>query len=452
MSKFIGGTVGVIALSIVSVAIVGMLLLNWRERARVYHLTFAAGSPTGESYLLGKALETVIRRHHPNIDLTIRETGGTAESLALLEQGRVALAAAQADAPVGPSARLIAVLYEDTFQLLVHRGSGMRTVPDLRGKRVALARTGGQYQSFLHVAAHFGMEPSDCAFVGANDDDADRMFLAKQADALFRVRALGNPSIARLVRSADVEFVPIHQAQALQIRLAAFRPTIIPQGAYLGAPPIPPADLVSVGVQRTLLGHRDTSAEVVEAITSLLTEGRQELADAIPGDRDEVRALLSGVKRPDTPVGLGPAVHEGARRYYDKDQPAFIEQYADFVALLLTVALLLGSWGWELRRWIVQRQKDRVDRYTHQVVLLITRTQATVDSAGLEPIRRELFALLTEVVCALDEERISEDSFQSFRVVWQIALDLLRERQAWLVEPPRPPSVDDVDGAIAAVG
>jgi hypothetical protein len=45
-------------------------------------------------------------------------------------------------------------------------------------------------------------------------------------------------------------------------------------------------------------------------------------------------------------------------------------------------------------------------------------------------IRQQLFNLLTDVVWALDQERISEESFQSFRVVWQIALDLHRERQA----------------------
>jgi len=162
------------------------------------------------------------------------------------------MAAAQADAPVGSAARLVAVLYEDTFQLIVHKGSSIRTFADLRGRRVGLARSGGQYQSFVSVAEHFEMTPADCTFVGADDEQADRAFLAKQADAVFRVRALGNPAIVDLVRHGDVEFVPIDQAQAMRIKLSAFRPSTIPQGAYLGAPPIPPSDLVSVGVQRTL--------------------------------------------------------------------------------------------------------------------------------------------------------------------------------------------------------
>jgi len=427
MREFFRGKFGLILLTVASAAIAAMVALNWRDRTRIHHVTLAAGSTTGESYILGQALKAVIRRHYPNVDLTILQTGGTAESLALLEQGRVAMAAAQADVPVGAAARFVAVLYEDTFQLIVHKGSPITSVADLRGRRVALARTGGQYRSFLSVAEHFGMTPGDCSFVGADDDEADRAFLAKQADAVFRVRALGNPAIVNLVRSGDVQFIPIEQALAMQIRLAAFRPAVIPQGAYRGAPPMPPSDLPSVGVQRTLLAHRDVSDEVVRAITALLMEGRQELADAIPENRAEVRALLSGVKPPDTSHGLGPPVHTGSQQYYDRDKPAFVEEYADFVALLITVVLLLGSWGWELRRWIVRGQKDRADKYTHEVVLLITRTQVAGSTDEVETIRRQLLKLLTDVVCALDQERISEESFQSFRVVWQIAFDLLRE-------------------------
>src|SRR5262245_26620171 len=321
MHESIGGKLGVIALTIVSIVIAGVLVVNWRTQSRVYRMTVAAGSRTGESYALATALATVVRRHHPNIEITVRETGGTAESLGLLEQKRVDMAAAQADVAVGPAARLIAVLYEDTFQLIVRKASGIRSVSDLRGKRVALATSGGQYQSFLHVAGHFGLSPKDCVFVGANDDDADRKFVAGEADAVFRVRALGNPAVGRLVRAGGVELVPIHQGQALQIKLAAFRPAVIPQGTYLGEPSIPPTDLVSVGVQRTLLAHRNTSDEVVEAVTALIMEGRQELAEAIDADREEVRALLAGVKAPDGPIGLGPSVHAGAQRHYDRNKP-----------------------------------------------------------------------------------------------------------------------------------
>jgi TRAP-type uncharacterized transport system substrate-binding protein len=80
-------------------------------------------------------LKTVVERHNPQGRLNILETGGTVESLRLLEDGRAQLATAQADVMPGRSAQMVAVLYDDVFQLLAHAGSKMESFPDLRGMR-----------------------------------------------------------------------------------------------------------------------------------------------------------------------------------------------------------------------------------------------------------------------------------------------------------------------------
>src|SRR5262245_47362135 len=192
------GRIGVIILTLVSATLAAALLLSIRERTKTRVVTVAAGAASGESYLLAQALKTVTEARYPNIHLSVVETAGTAENLRLLEQRRVEFAAAQADVPVGPSARIIAVLYDDTFQLLVHNTSSIHAFADLRGRRIALPQAGGQYQSFLSVAEHFGIGARDCTFVGADEDSSDRAFVSGEADAVFRVRALGNPAIVNL--------------------------------------------------------------------------------------------------------------------------------------------------------------------------------------------------------------------------------------------------------------
>jgi len=97
----------------------------------------------------------VVERHYPEIRIHVLETGGTVENLKLLEQGRAGLAFAQSDVQAGPSARILAVVYDDTFQLLTHRDSPIQSFAALKGKTIALPRTGGQFQSFLRVAGHF---------------------------------------------------------------------------------------------------------------------------------------------------------------------------------------------------------------------------------------------------------------------------------------------------------
>jgi TRAP-type uncharacterized transport system substrate-binding protein len=170
---------GLIALSF---ALIGVIASEMYESSKIHRLTLAAGSKTGESFILSAALKTVVERHNPHLQIEVVETGGTA----------------QADAAAGPSARIVSVLYDDTFQILTRRDSPARSFTDLPGKTIGLARTGGQYQSFRQVAQHFGWQESDFRFIGASDDAADEAFAAGQA-------------IQQMMRSGNVRLMRVDQ-------------------------------------------------------------------------------------------------------------------------------------------------------------------------------------------------------------------------------------------------
>src|SRR5271170_2435532 len=193
-----------LTLAALTLGLVGGLAIILLQRSKTEYLTLAAGTSSGESYILGNALKTVVERHYPRVKITLLETGGTVENLQMLEDGRAQLATAQADISPGPRARALAVLYDDAFHLLVAKDSQVQSLVDLRGQRIALVQSGGQYQSFLRVVEHFGLQAADFRFVGTNDANAAEAFLKGQADAIFRVRAIGDPSIEQLVQSGRV--------------------------------------------------------------------------------------------------------------------------------------------------------------------------------------------------------------------------------------------------------
>lgn len=431
MHSFDPSRVAIPALALLSLALLAWLGYSLAGQKKTHQIVIAAGSSRGESYILATALGRVVEAHHPGIRIRVRETGGTSENLQLLERGEVQMAAAQADVAVPAPARILATLFEDVLQLLVPAGSPVREFPDLAGKRIALPQRGGQYASFLSVALHFGLNSSNFTFVGSSDSDSDQAFADGRADALFRVRALDNPSIAKLARGGQgVHFIGIGQAAAMRIKYPFFEPAVIPQGAYSGNPPIPDRDLASVAIKRTLLAHRDLDPEVVMMVTAALSQRRQEIADAIPAESAELRPLLASVRPPDTQNGLGAPLHEGAREFYERDKPSFLQQNADYLGLLVTLVVLAGSWLWELKRWIERKQKNYADQYSQRAVGLMNQVKACTTVAELDDYRAQLLAMLTEAVQDLDRDRMSQESFQSFRVVWQIALDVIRERRS----------------------
>lgn len=424
----------VIGLIVLSLALLRFIGNEIRAGSEIHRLTLAAGSKTGESYVLSAALRTVVERHNPRIRIDVLETGGTAENLKMLEERRASLATAQADVPAGPSARIVAVLYDDTFQILTRRNSPARSFTDLKGKTIALPRSGGQFQSFLRVAQHFGLQESDFRYVGDSDEVADEAFSDGIADAVFRVRVLGSPAVQLLMQTGNVRLMRIDHAAAMKINNPALEPSVIPAGAYLGNPAEPAGDLPSVSVHRTLLVSSAIDDETVRAITGALIEDRQEIAEAIPDQVAQVRLLLAQVRRPESQSGMGPVLHPGARKFYDRDKPPFILAHADYIRLLLAVVVMFGSWTWELKALMRRKQKKMADAYSNRAVALTRTARDSQSLADLEEIRSQLLTILAAAVGDLDSNKLSEDAFSSCRAILQIGLEVVRDRCAVLLQ------------------
>jgi hypothetical protein len=187
-----------------------------------------------------------------------------------------------------------------------------------------------------------------------------------------------------------------------------------------------------VSIQRTLLASDHANVAAIRAVTESLLERRQEIMDEIPAKMTEVRLLLVQTRRPQPQSGLGPALHPGALSFYDKDKPSFLLAHADYVGLILTVGLMAGSWIWELKRWMQRQQKTIADQYSNRVVALISEVQEVTSLAALDDTWCELLKILTEAVRDLDADKLSEDSFNSFRAILQIGMEVTKERRALL--------------------
>jgi uncharacterized protein len=372
-----------------------------------------------------QALKTVTERYYPRIKITVHESSGTTDSLNRLESRQAQMAAAQADVVPGPSARTVAVLFEDAFQLLVHKDVPVTQFVDLKGRRIALARSGGQYRSFQFLAQHYGLKESDMTFVGGDDEGAELAFARNEADAIFRVRPLHDAAIAHTVSGGAANFVPITDISALSADMPAYTASSIPKGAYAANPIIPPSDIPTVSVQRLLVARRDVENEVVYAILRILMERHDELAAAIPNDRPEIRSLIAHISRPVAGVGLNAGLHPGATAYYDRESTSFVRSHADLLALLLAGFVFAFMWFSQLGQLTAWRQKRRADQYNRQVLALLRESRLGKRERSMEQIRSDLTTLLLAAVQDLERDRLSEESFHSFHRIWQIAHDMI---------------------------
>lgn len=412
------------------------LLVNLINSNKVYRLKLAAGDPAGESYILSEAIEQVVEAYHPKIQIEVVATSGTSENLKQLEAGEAQLVAAQADVTAGPAARTIAILYRDLFQLVVQGDSEINQFVDLRGKTIGLQQQGGQYRSFLEVADHYGLQASDFIFLGNSDQEADSAFHQKQAAAVFRVRAAGNRSISELVQQYQGRLVAIEQASAMRIKHPAFQPDKIPQGAYRGNPPVPDNDLNTVAVERLLLANETVPDAVIRAITAVLNERQQEIAERIQPASAEVKPLVANIQDPRQSQAIDIPIHSGAVAYYERDEPSFVQENADFLALLLTMGLLTGSWLWELKNWIERRKKDFADDYILQAIRLMEQGKPPAAK------QQDLDCLFQEAAQGLVHEKISQESFRTFNEAYKTTREAIEREKQLVFQTQREISAD----------
>jgi TRAP transporter TAXI family solute receptor len=375
-------------------------------------LKLGADQVNSEPHEMASAIAHVVGRSHPGIEIQVVSTGGSSENMSLLANGRLDLALVQADVISRDNVSLLAVLYPDLFQLVVRTDSGIKTLKDLEGSRIALPPvTSGQYRAFWFLANHYGLAPERINAIPMKTNAADDAIVKGDVDAVFRVRGPRNTSIRILFGRADLKFIPIDQGEAMNLRRPAFTPDTLPKGAYQGDPPIPSSALNTVAVDRMLVARDDVPEEVIRTITAVLFEKRRDLALRTP--------LAALIRQPKIEQGTLLPVHQGALSYFDREKPSFLEEKAEFLALVLSFLVVLYTLALAFTRRLAERQKSRIEDYAGELLKLEKAGKSAQTIPDLDIHKVRLTEILAEVVEDMRGHHINAAGLQLFSFVWE---------------------------------
>lgn len=444
MKKKNNGKLTVRLLALLSVGLILWIAGTSYQRTRIKTLVVAAGSPKGESFVILRALKEVVERNYPNLRIVVQESAGPADSLARMARNDVQLASVPADSNPGSESAGVAILFQDDVQILVRKTAQIHDFTDLKGKRIALPKTGAQWQSFLFIVDQFGLHEGDFNYVGADEDTASMAFASGDADAYFRLCALPNAAIKRFGATGQVDFLTVERGAGLHAIQPEYLQTTIPQGTYGGDPVIPSADVHTVSVGRILIARQDVGNDAIRAITETLMIRRQELAAAVPDADALVRSLFAQTRRPDERSGVATQIHPGAEQVYLHTKESFIASHGDLIALVLGTAAFIWLWLFVLGYARGLRQKNRFSDYLNRALELVGEARAAASEREREPIRAELMSMMIAAVRDLSGGKISDESFRTFQQLWQIAMDTCGRTTA-----PSHPAVDMTAGATA---
>lgn len=295
-------------------------LLGFGHASAQQHLRIGTGGTAGTYYPVGVLVASVVSQTG-KIIATAQSSNGSLGNVISVSSGSLESGFSQADVaswayegtgifeskPRLGGLRLIANMYPESIQIVVKSGLGIKSVADLKGKRVALDEAGsGTLISARQVLAAYGLTESDILPEYIKPNLAGDKLKAGKLDAFFFAGGAPAKAISDLV-TVGIELLPIDGAQAQRMRKAS--PFLIADTIAAGTyPGIAATPTLSVGAQWVT---RDTvDAELVyQAAKSLYSAaGQQALSE---GHVKGCYITLANAVQ-----GAGIPYHPGALRFY----------------------------------------------------------------------------------------------------------------------------------------
>ena len=204
--------------------------------------------------------------------------------------------------------RALANLYPETIQLVARKGAGIKSVKDLKGKRVSLDEPGsGTIVDARIILEAYGLTEKDIDPEYIKPGPAIDKIKDNQLDAFFIVAGYPTGSVVELSSSVGAELVPIKgpEADAIIKKYGFFAKDVVPEGTYEG---IGKTESLSVGAQWVVSAKVD--AELVYNITTAIWNDKSRKL------LDKGHAKGNMITAETALDGIGIPLHPGAERYY----------------------------------------------------------------------------------------------------------------------------------------
>ena len=285
-------------------------------------LNIGTGGTAGTYYPIGGAIAEVLNKDIPGMNASAQSTGASVANINMLRDGAVDLATVQNDityyAVNGTEMfkdkkvdglQGIASLYPETCQFVTLQSSGIKSLSELKGKRVAVGAAGsGVEANVRQILAAYG--------VSYDDIDAQFLSFAEGASALkdgnvdVAVLTAGYPtaSVQDIASQNPVRLLPVEEkiADKLIAEYPFYTKTVIPAGTYAGFN----EDIPSVSVMAMLVAGPTVNADLGYSITK-----------AIFGNLDRLQAAHAvgkQITKDTAKAGMSLPMNAGAEKYFNE--------------------------------------------------------------------------------------------------------------------------------------
>lgn len=307
-----------VSIALVAVALVMALMACGAPKQTFVNI--ASGGTGGTYYPLAGAMATIWQDAIKGMNASAQTTGASVANVNLLREDKADVIFVQNDIAyyavngqemfkdkAFPNLRGMATLYPETCQLIVLADSGIKTVADLRGKKVAVGAAGsGVEANARQIMAAAGITYADIQPQYLSFNEASSNLKDGNIDAAFLTA--GHPTAAVQDISATKAIAVVSIDDALAAKLMSQYPfytkTVIPAGTYRGVD----ANVSTVAVKAMLAVSDKLESDVVQKMLKSLFENNDRLSAA--------HRMGAMVTKDTARDGMSLPLHPGAEKFY----------------------------------------------------------------------------------------------------------------------------------------
>jgi TRAP-type uncharacterized transport system substrate-binding protein len=392
-------------------------------------LTFAVGAANGDEARFAEKLAGVLKSTHSRLRLKILPNADDAKALAQFDRREADLAIMRTDAKVPPRARAVAILDRDLVLLITPGDKKIKSLDDLKKKKIALWADGDSSAAFVRSIFDFLNTPDAASRVQTAPPGAtlDKLFASGFGAVIVVAHAskvLKDKSYEQLAKRSGFTLNAIDAAKAMARKLPGINDETVETGMLSSSPEVPDDDVDTIGLQWLLVAQSRISTTTAVDLARVIYENKSELGLD--------NGFASKIEPAATDKDAFVMAHPGAAQYINDDTKSFMDQYSDMMYLGAGALSVIGSIFAAIYAKITRVAPEKASELSSAILIIGERVEHVHSLDELDCLQEELEKILRGAIIGLRDGTISSDGLDTFKLGYEFVRDEIEMRRGHL--------------------
>ncbi|WP_425389746.1 TAXI family TRAP transporter solute-binding subunit [Ekhidna sp.] len=270
------------------------------------------------------------------------------------------------------------------------------------------------YNMMMDLFDFYGLDPSRIEVTF----DMPQAGVIVEFTNLFTLEKLKNYEGFKLFSFDQVENIGNASiVEGIALKYPRLSPFVIPENSYWGYTMDP---IVTLSVDLIMVVRSDLLEVTVNDFTKTMLRNRQVFTSIDP-------LLFNGLREDFNQGILNIPLHEGARTFLDRDEPSFLERYAELGGVILSIVIAIFSGIVSLTKWQAQKKKDKIDEF-YEDLMNIKNAIPKINQipTAIEYVKRVQAAQNKAFEMLIAEKLVANDSFRIYMELSKETINELR--------------------------